>query len=255
MRISAVKCTVFVNRRKDLDITHSSEILLCLDDIFEALLSPCKGVFIECICKRVLFQSMYLPAISKISSYETSLMTASMHEKVVLFVPVLQLVHEKWGNLPRAFRRASADINNMRTEIPISRRRFGSRLSTYWISFTLVNLQDILRPEFLRVKTKQYNPVTEQEEPYLSRNKKFANICAGGVTVVFFVSLNLNLETYGITAVCFLTLHIYGNSLGRDICQTKALLNNTNYAQIEARRNMVRRWKMFLQFQDDCQYN
>uniref|UniRef100_A0A8L8Q323 Anoctamin n=1 Tax=Heligmosomoides polygyrus TaxID=6339 RepID=A0A8L8Q323_HELPZ len=80
-------------------------------------------------------------------------------------------------------------------------KRYHAEIAWKWGLLDFVVEEDILRPEFLRVKTKQYNPVTEQEEPYLSRNKKFANICAGGVTVVFFVSLNLNLETYGITAM------------------------------------------------------
>uniref|UniRef100_A0A183FSL2 Anoctamin n=1 Tax=Heligmosomoides polygyrus TaxID=6339 RepID=A0A183FSL2_HELPZ len=41
------------------------------------------------------------------------------------------------------------------------------------------------------VVEERYNPVTQQDEPYLSGRKKFANFCAGGATVLFFMCLVL----------------------------------------------------------------
>ncbi|KJH50552.1 hypothetical protein DICVIV_03318 [Dictyocaulus viviparus] len=71
-------------------------------------------------------------------------------------------------------------------------KRYHAEISWKWGLLDLVVEEDTVRPEFqFRVKTKRYNPVTQQEEPYLSGKKKLANFTAGAVTVLFFICLVL----------------------------------------------------------------
>ncbi|XGW09790.1 hypothetical protein V3C99_011785 [Haemonchus contortus] len=71
-------------------------------------------------------------------------------------------------------------------------KRYHAEIAWKWGLLDFVVEEDTVRPDFqFRVKTRRYNPVTQQEEPYLSGKKKFANFCAGGVTVLFFMCLVL----------------------------------------------------------------
>ncbi|KAJ1361354.1 hypothetical protein KIN20_020575 [Parelaphostrongylus tenuis] len=69
-------------------------------------------------------------------------------------------------------------------------KRYHAEVAWKWGLLDFVVEEDTVRPEFqFRVKTKRYNPVTQQEEPYLSGRKKLANFTAGAVTVLFFICL------------------------------------------------------------------
>ncbi|KAK6035294.1 hypothetical protein COOONC_27201 [Cooperia oncophora] len=71
-------------------------------------------------------------------------------------------------------------------------KRYHAEIAWKWGLLDFVVEEDTVRPDFqFRVKTRRYNPVTQQEEPYLSGKKRFANFCAGGVTVLFFMCLVL----------------------------------------------------------------
>ncbi|KAL6736548.1 hypothetical protein Aduo_006889 [Ancylostoma duodenale] len=71
-------------------------------------------------------------------------------------------------------------------------KRYHAEIAWKWGLLDFVIEEDTVRPEFqYRVKTKRFNPVTQQEEPYLSGKKKAANFFAAMVTVVFFMCLVL----------------------------------------------------------------
>ncbi|KHJ94473.1 hypothetical protein OESDEN_05598 [Oesophagostomum dentatum] len=71
-------------------------------------------------------------------------------------------------------------------------KRYHAEIAWKWGLLDFVIEEDTVRPEFqYRVKTKRYNPVTQQDEPYLSGKKKAANFFAAMVTVVFFMCLVL----------------------------------------------------------------
>ncbi|KAK6025038.1 hypothetical protein OSTOST_09071 [Ostertagia ostertagi] len=55
-------------------------------------------------------------------------------------------------------------------------KRYHAEIAWKWGLLDFVVEEDTVRPEFqFRVKTRRYNPVTQQEEPYLSGKKKIAN--------------------------------------------------------------------------------
>ncbi|RCN30059.1 hypothetical protein ANCCAN_24175 [Ancylostoma caninum] len=71
-------------------------------------------------------------------------------------------------------------------------KRYHAEIAWKWGLLDFVIEEDTVRPEFqYRVKTKRFNPVTQQDEPYLSGKKKAANFFAAMVTVVFFMCLVL----------------------------------------------------------------
>ncbi|VDM63108.1 unnamed protein product [Angiostrongylus costaricensis] len=71
-------------------------------------------------------------------------------------------------------------------------KRYHTEIAWKWGLLDIVIEEDTVLPEFqFRVKTKRYNPVTQQEEPYLSGKKKLANFTAAAATVLFFICLVL----------------------------------------------------------------
>ncbi|CAJ0585875.1 unnamed protein product, partial [Mesorhabditis spiculigera] len=71
-------------------------------------------------------------------------------------------------------------------------KRYHAEVAWKWGLVDFVIEEETVRPEFqLRVKTKRFNPITQQEEPYLSMEKKTKNIFASGATVLFFICLVL----------------------------------------------------------------
>uniref|UniRef100_A0A0K0DDD1 Anoctamin n=1 Tax=Angiostrongylus cantonensis TaxID=6313 RepID=A0A0K0DDD1_ANGCA len=71
-------------------------------------------------------------------------------------------------------------------------KRYHAEIAWKWGLLDIVVEEETVRPEFqFRVKTKRYNPVTQQEEPYLSGKKKLANFTAAAATVLFFICLVL----------------------------------------------------------------
>ncbi|WKX94118.1 hypothetical protein Q1695_011404 [Nippostrongylus brasiliensis] len=71
-------------------------------------------------------------------------------------------------------------------------KRYHAEIAWKWGLLEFVVEEDTVRPDFqFRVKTKRYNPVTQQNEPYLSGKKKAMNFAAGGATVLFFICLVL----------------------------------------------------------------
>ncbi|KAK6737941.1 hypothetical protein RB195_020188 [Necator americanus] len=71
-------------------------------------------------------------------------------------------------------------------------KRYHAEIAWKWGLLDFVIEEDTVRPEFqYRVKTKRFNPVTQQDEPYLSGKKKCANFFAAMITVLFFMCLVL----------------------------------------------------------------
>ncbi|CAI4232512.1 unnamed protein product [Auanema sp. JU1783] len=71
-------------------------------------------------------------------------------------------------------------------------KRYHAEVAWKWGLLDVVVEEDTVRPEFqFRVKTRRLNPVTQEQEPYLSTRKKVLNFFGSGATVLFFVSLVL----------------------------------------------------------------
>ncbi|PAV75659.1 hypothetical protein WR25_15161 isoform C [Diploscapter pachys] len=71
-------------------------------------------------------------------------------------------------------------------------KRYHSEIAWKWGLMDFVVEEELVRPDFqFRVKTRRYNPVTQQDEPFLSGKKKAANWIASSATVLFFIVLVL----------------------------------------------------------------
>ncbi|PIO58264.1 hypothetical protein TELCIR_20304, partial [Teladorsagia circumcincta] len=91
-------------------------------------------------------------------------------------------------------------------------KRYHAEIAWKWGLLDFVVEEDTVRPEFqFRVKTKRYNPVTQQEEPYLSGKKKIANFLAGGVTMCLVLAVVFGMVVYRV--ICMRLLASFYNSL------------------------------------------
>ncbi|EPB77588.1 hypothetical protein ANCCEY_03346 [Ancylostoma ceylanicum] len=99
-------------------------------------------------------------------------------------------------------------------------KRYHAEIAWKWGLLDFVIEEDTVRPEFqYRVKTKRFNPVTQQDEPYLSGKKKAANFFAAMVTVMdnptvdSYAFLIVSATAAFINLAIIITMNYFYNSL------------------------------------------
>lgn len=112
-------------------------------------------------------------------------------------------------------------------------KRYHAELAYRWNVLGYEPDEEVVRPEFQyrRVKKPVINPVTKQEEPYISFSQKALRLCGSGVTVLFFISLVIAL-LLGIIVYRVIVRQVFFRRENSEFIQSQAVIFTTATAAL-----------------------
>lgn len=103
-------------------------------------------------------------------------------------------------------------------------KRYHAELAYKWNVLGYEPDEEVVRPEFQYRRAKmKINPVTKQEEPYISITEKALRLCGSAVTVLFFISLVVAL-LFGIVVYRVIVRQVFYASEGSQFVQSQAVI-------------------------------